>query len=362
MQRRKFLTTAAVGGLTLSSTSALGQANSKTRSRRNRWRLVMAIPKTLPIWGPGIERFAKNVNTMSQGEIDIRVYGAGEMVPALQVFDAVKSGRVQMGHAASYYWQGMLPAAPFFTCAPFGLDPAGMRAWLKSGAQDLWDELYQPHGVFALPCGNTGMQMGGWFNKEINSMRDFRGLKMRIPGIAGSVIEKAGGQPMLVAGGDIFTNLTTGVIDATEWVGPYHDYVLGLHRAAKFYYYPGWHEPGPVLELIINRKAWNELSDDLKQIITSAAAEADRDIHAEWLVKDAEYLEKISQLKDVRIKPFPDEVLKSLQQLSQEVSEEVAKTSPLAKKIHESHQTFIKSYHELQKVTQWAYAKTLSKT
>ena len=248
----------------------------------------MAIPKTLPVWGTGVERFSNQVREMSDGELDIRVYGAGEMVPALEVFNAVKSGRVQMGHSASYYWQGMMPAAPFFTSVPFGLNANGMRSWIKNGGgQELWDRLYEPHNLFALPAGNTGLQMGGWFNKEIKTIKDFSGLKMRIPGLGGKVVEKAGGKPILVAGGEIFTNLSTGVIDATEWVGPLHDYTMGFQKAAKYYYHPGWQEPGPVLEMLINKDEWKKLPKNLQEIVKVATSALDADIYSEWISKDA---------------------------------------------------------------------------
>jgi len=346
--RRGFFAALAAGAVT--APAVLSQ------SRKNfNWRLVLAVPKTLPVWGPGVKEMLEQIELMSEGQLKIRMYGAGELVPALQAFGAVKSGRVEMAHAASYYWQGMMPSSAYFTCAPFGLDANGMRAWLQADGQVLWDELYAPHGVFSLPCGNTGMQMGGWFNKEINRIEDFRGLKMRIPGIASAVIQKAGGQPMLVPGGEIYTNLSTGVLDATEWVGPYHDYILGLHQAAKFYYYPGWQEPGPVLELIINRQAWQTLPPHLQAVVRAAAAAADLKIHATWMAQDAIYLEKIAALETVQIKPFPPEVLTKLKSLAEEVTQDIAKTSPLAEKIYHSHQTFLASYQRLQKVTAWAY-------
>lgn len=324
--------------------------------RRSRMRLVMAIPKTLPVWGPAVEKFAQDVRKMSEGSLDIKVYGAGELVPALEVFNAVKAGRVQMGHSASYYWQGMMPASPFFTAVPFGLNANGMRAWIQfGGGQQLWDELYAPHNVKAFPAGNTGMQMGGWFNKEIKTIKDFKGLKMRIPGLGGKVIEKAGAKPVLVAGGEIYTNLSTGVIDATEWVGPLHDYTMGFPKAAKYYYYPGWHEPGPVLELLINKKIWSGLSGELQAIIHAASGSLDRDIYAEWLLKDAEYLEKIKSEGKVQIREFPEAVMKQLHKYAEEVKVEVSKTSTLAKKIYDSHEAFAKRYKQHQFVSELAY-------
>ena len=265
-----------------------------------------------------------------------------------------------MAHSASYYWLGKLPASVFFTSVPFGLNTNGVRAWLRSGGgQELWDELYKPHGVLSLPAGNTGMQMGGWFNKEIKSLEDFKGLKMRIPGLGGRVVAKAGAKPTLVAGGEIYTNLSTGVIDATEWVGPYHDYIMGFYKAAKYYYNPGWHEPGPALELMINQKAWESLPKDLQAVVRSCAAELDRDMHAEWLYQDAVYLKKIKSEGKVKIKSFPKPVIKSFRKFADEAKLEIANSSPLAMKIYKSYSQFQKIYDAHQNVTERPYFGSL---
>ena len=204
MDRRNFLKTST---LVASSSVLTAPTVLRASTKKHRWRLALVVPKTLPIWGTGVVSFAKEVKEMTSGRLDIRVYGAGELVPALQVFEAVKSGAIQMGHGAAYYWQGKMPASVFFTAVPFGMNSQGMKSWLEFEGQDLWDELYKPHDVFALPAGNTGLQMGGWFNKRIESPTDFKGLKMRIPGLGGKVLERLGGKPTLVAGSEIYTNL-----------------------------------------------------------------------------------------------------------------------------------------------------------
>lgn len=363
MKRRKFIADSAVA---LGAAAAIGctskktsQTTTSTRTKFN-WRLVMAIPKTLPIWGTGVEAFAEKVKVMSGGDLTIQVYGAGELVPALGTFDAVQAGQVEMGHAAAYYWQGKIPAASFFTAVPFGLNVAGMNSWLKSGGQALWEELYAPYGIIGLPAGNTGLQMGGWYNREIKAAADFKGLKMRIPGLGGKVIAKLGAEPVLVAGGEIYTNLATGVIDATEWVGPYHDYVLGLHKVAKYYYYPGWHEPAPVLELMINKAAFEKLPTDLQQIIRTAASELDRDMYAQWLAEDMVHLAKIRTETNVEVREFPADVLKSLKAASAEVKEEVAASSALARKIFDSYSQHQTAFDALQDVTERAYFRAQS--
>lgn len=356
MDRRQFFHASGLIWASLGAAPTLLRASTKTY----RWRLVMVIPKHLPIWGEGVLAFAEKVKLMTEGRLDIKVFGAGELVPALQTFEACSTGRVEMAHSAAYYWQGKLAPAVFFTSVPFGLPAQGMRAWLYGGdGQRLWDELYEPHGIFSLPAGNTGMQMGGWFRREINSVKDFSGLKMRIPGLGSKVIEKLGAKPMLVAGGEIYTNLATGVLDATEWVGPYHDYLLGLHKVAKFYYHPGWHEPGSVLELMISKKAWQELPLAYQEVVRTAASDLDATMNARWLAKDAEYLEKIKALGDVEIRAFPDDVLKKLKETSYEVQNEVGRTSPLAGRILQSFRQFQKGYEGLQHATLGAYLRAL---
>ena len=352
MERRSFLkktSIAAAGGLAMSSTAF-------AKRTRFKWRLVMVIPKTLPIWGAGVQEFAKKVALISDGDLKIKVYGAGELVPALGTFDAIKSGRVQMGHSAAYYWQGKIPAAVFFTGVPFGMNAEGMRSWISyGGGQQLWDELYGKYGLIAMPAGNTGMQMGGWFNREIKTINDFKGLKMRIPGLGGRVLSKVGAKPMLVPGGEIYTNLATGVIDATEWVGPYHDYVMGFYKAAKYYYNPGWHEPGSVLELMINKEAWQKLPKDLQTLVRTCAAEMDRNMHAEWLAKDAEYLQRIIKEGKVSLKSFPKKVTRVLKEKADEAKKEIAATDPQAKRIYDSFTAFQSRMASLHNMTEKAY-------
>lgn len=358
MKRRELLKHSLLaGGVSTLSFPSILRASRKDQFR---WRLVMAIPKTLPIWGEGVSQFAEKIKIMTDGGLTIRVYGAGELVPALGTFDAIQAGQVEMGHSAAYYWQGKIPASVFFCSVPFGLDMNGMRAWLAyGGGQLLWDKLYAPFGVIALAGGNTGMQMGGWFRKPIDTIKDFSGLKIRIPGVGGQVLAKLGANPILVAGGEIFTSLTTGVIDAAEWVGPYHDYLLGLHKAASYYYYPGWHEPGPTLELMINKQAWQKLPAYYQQIVRTAAMEMDWQIGSHWLAKDAEYLEKLKNEQKIKIQAFPSSVLTKLYEMSEIVKSEIAKSDPMAKKIYDSYVNFQKSYKKLLDISSKKYFEIL---
>ncbi len=208
---------------------------------------------------------------MCGGRIQVKVYGAKELVPAFEVFDAVSRGTAEMGHGAAYYWKGKNEAAQFFSTVPFGLTAQEMNGWIyHGGGQALWEELYDQFGLVPAPAGNTGVQMGGWFNKEINCLADLKGLKMRIPGLGGEVLRRAGGTPVNLPGGELFTSLQSGTIDATEWVGPYNDLAFGLYKAAKYYYYPGFHEPGTFLEAMINQKALESLPEDLQAIVMNA--------------------------------------------------------------------------------------------
>ena len=305
------------------------------------WKMVTTWPPNFPVVGEGCNLFAQWVEAMSGGRMKIRVYGGGELVPPLEGFEAVSNGAVEMGHGAGYYWAGKVPAAQFFTAVPFGMNAQQMNAWIISGGgAELWEEVYDRFNLLPMPCGNTGMQMGGWFNKEINSASDLQGLKMRIPGLGGKVLNKAGGTALLVAGGEIYTNLERGVIDATEWIGPYHDYKMGFYRVAQYYYYPGWHETGPVLELMINKPKFQKLPSDLKTIIRTAAMRSNNWMLAEFDAKNYIYLNKLIKEENVDVRPFPDEVLSQLQGFTAEAIDELTTKDPESKKVYEAYQKF----------------------
>ncbi|RMD83909.1 MAG: TRAP transporter substrate-binding protein [Candidatus Dadabacteria bacterium] len=356
MKRRAFLQKSAAG-IVVGATAA-APAILRASPRKLRWRLALAVPKTLPVWGEAMERFARSVELMSEGRLKIKVFGAGELVPAFGTFDAVKSGALQMASSASYYYQGKIPESPFFSSIPFGMNAEGMNAWLVAGGgQELWDELMHPHGVTCLPCGKSGYQTTGWFNKEIKSVEDFKGLKIRIPGLAAKVYAKLGAIPVLLPGGEVFTSLSTGVIDAVEWVGPYHDYIMGFHKAAKYFYFGSWHEPGTNLELMINKKAWDSLDESLKLVIKTAASDTDRWMLSKWSAKNAEYLQKIKKEGKVQIKELPISVLKKLKECSDEILAELANSSKMAKKIFESFKSFQKNYEEYNDLSERAYIK-----
>lgn len=308
------------------------------------WRMVTAWSPHFPLLGEGAEDLAKNIETMSGGRIKIKVYGGGELVPPLETFDAVSQGVAELGHSASYYWAGKTPAAQFFTSLPFGMNTSQMNAWLYyGGGIDLWHEVYRQFNLLAFPCGNTGAQMGGWFNKEINSINDVKGLKIRFPGIGGKVINKAGGSAVLSAGSEIYTNLERGVIDATDWIGPYHDYLMGFHEIAKYYYYPSWAEPTGVIELLINKSAYESLPIDLQSIVKEAASIQNAKLTGLFKKRNAEYYNKLKNETKVEFRKFPDDVLNSFKKFSKEAIDEIVQSDSMSYKVFESY----KKYHEL---------------
>ena len=336
MKRREF-----VGGLAVATglaACAKGESECSTAGTVSgeafEWSCVTSWPPKFPGLGMGVENMAARIEQASAGRLKIKVYGGGELVPAFEVFDAVSRGAVEMGHDASYYHKGKVDAALFFTSIPFGMNSRELEAWIYyGGGLELWRELYEPFNLVPFPCGNTGVQMGGWFNREINSMADLDGLKMRIPGLGGEVLRRAGGTPVTLPGAEIFTSLQTGAIDATEWVGPYNDVSFGLHKAAKYYYYPGWQEPGPGLETIVNRAAWESLPPDLQAIVEVTCQSITTDMTAEYTHGNAHSLQQVLNDPDIEVRPFPDDVLRGLEAISQEVVEEMMANDPAAAKI-----------------------------
>ncbi|MEM7026774.1 MAG: TRAP transporter substrate-binding protein DctP [Pseudomonadota bacterium] len=326
----------------------------------HRWKMVTTWPANFPIFQEGAVKFAEDVKVMSNGRLEVQVYAGGELVPALQVFDAVSQGIVEMGHGSPYYWAGVVPAAQFFSTVPFGMTAKGMNAWLyNGGGLELWHELYEPFNLIAFPMGNTGLQMGGWFNKKIESIEDIKGLRMRIPGLGGKVFKNAGGNPVLMAGGEIYTALERGTIDATEWVAPFHDMRLGLNRAAEFYYYPGWHEPGTSFELMINLSKWNELETDLQKMVEITAAAT-----SEWIYAQMEYhnqlaLRELRQKKNVSILPFPQDVLSELQLVTKQTLDEEAENNADFKRVYQAYNEFRGSYQKWNELADQPYSDSL---
>ena len=360
---KKFLTLFIILGITSCTNETTdSETVSIDKNKTYNWRLVTSWPKNYPGLGMAPERIADLVDEMSDGQMTITVYGAEEQVPAFGVFDAVSSGSHQMGHSGGYFWKGKVPAAQFFTSVPFGLTADEINAWVnRGGGLELWREIYEPFNIYPIPAGNTGTQMFGWFNKEINSLEDVKGLKMRIPGIGGEVLKEAGGIPVTLPGGELFTALQTGVIDATEWVGPYNDLTFGFHQAAKYYYYPGWHEPGPMLELIINLDEWNSLPKHLQAIIETATKAVNQDMLDEYLAKNNQALTELVEVHGVELRRLPDDVIEEFRMISDQILEELAQEDETIAKVYNSYKSFKEDVSEYHKISEDAFIEARNK-
>lgn len=332
MSRRR----AMAAGLT--GAAALGLAAPAIAQGKRTLRLVTAWPKNFPGPGVGVERFAQRVAAATDGQIEIKVYAAGELVGAFEAFDAVASGAADMYHAAEYYWQGKSPAFNFFTSVPFGLTAQEFNAWIHhGGGQALWDEVSAQFNIKAMPCANTGVQLGGWFTREINSLEDLKGLKMRMPGLGGEVFRRLGVNIVALPGPDIFPALQNGTIDATEWIGPYNDLAFGFHRVAKFYYVPGIHEPGSCLSLGINLGVWATLTPAQQAIVTHAALAEDGFTMAEITMQSGPALQTLLSAHGVELRRFSDPILAELARVGEEVVAESATADPLTARVHASY-------------------------
>ena len=342
MERRRFIVKAG-GALVAAGAAAVVEAPSVIAQQKYQWRMATSWTPALDILQGGAQRFAKIVDEMSGGRLKIQVFAAGELIPAFGVFDACSQGTIECYNSASYYYAGKEPATQWFTAVPFGLNAQGTSAWYYYGdGIKLWEETYKPFNLVPRPGAPTGVQMAGWFRKKINTIADYKGLKMRIPGLGGKVVAKAGGTVVLTPGGEIYTALERGVIDASEWVGPYDDMKLGLHQTARYYYFPGWHEPGTTGEFVFNKKAYDGLPADLQRILDHAATTTQTTALMEYESKNGTALQKLrADFKaKVEILGVPAEVMKELKKLALEVNKEESEKSPMAKKVFESYTKF----------------------
>ncbi|MGB5617804.1 MAG: TRAP transporter substrate-binding protein [Desulfobacterales bacterium] len=374
MKRRDFLRKASIGAAAaLAATAGILGCGKKEEEKKEaaapavitekkyEWKMVTTWPPKLPVLQDGCERLAKRMEEVSDGRLKIQVFAAGELVPPLESFQAVSDGTVEVGSGASYYWAGKEPATQWFSAVPFGMNAQGMAAWFHGGdGLKLWEECYAPFNLVPRPGGSTGVQMGGWFNKKINTIDDYKGLKMRIPGLGGKVVAKAGGTVVLTAGGEIFTNLERGVIDATEWVGPLHDLRMGFYQAAKYYYYPGWHEPGTYLEYFFNKKAYESLPKDLQHMLDAICMENELWVLSQFEARNGAALQELITKHNVELIQFPEEVLNTLRKMSLEVVEEEAKKTPLATKVNDSFKAFQKVAGAWGTVSEKAYYDIIS--
>ena len=374
MKRRNFLTAAsgligaAIGGGAVWNFSKRRKgemAGPAVATGKRELTMVMTWPKKFPGLGTGAERLADSITAATDGRLTVKLYAAGELVPAFESFDAVSQGTADMMHAASYYWVGKSPGFAFFTAVPFGLTANELNAWVEwGGGQELWDSLSADFNMKSILAGNTGVQMGGWFRKEMKTLEDFKGVKMRIPGLAGSVLDKLGGSAVTLPGGEIFQALQSGTIDATEWVGPWNDRAMGFYKVAKFYYYPGFHEPGSGLECAFNLETWNSFSDADRVLLTGLCRAENNHMLAEYNAKNASALEDLVSTQGVQLKRFSSEIYAGLAKASAEVLEEkvLSGSDAKAKQIGEAFIAFRKEVAGWTKLSEQAYLEERAKS
>ncbi len=333
MKRRDFIrggTAAAVAGATVLAAPAIAQERIEVN-------MVATWPRDFPGLGVGAQRFAQRLIDASEGRMQVNYFAGGERVGPFDSFDEVASGNSHMYHGAEYYWKGKHPALAYFTSVPFGLTYIEMNGWVRfGGGQELWDEVSGEFGLKGLMCGNTGCQMGGWFRKEMNSPDDFKGLKMRMPGLGGDVLAKLGASPVSLPGAQIYENLVNGSIDATEWVGPWNDAAMKFYEAASYYYGPGMHEPGAVLSLGLNKDFWEGLSKSDQTVIEACAAAENDYMMSEFNAKNGASLRQLLDEQGVELRKFSDDIWDAFGDAADQVFAETVEHSDLARRVHES--------------------------
>ncbi len=354
MKRRDFIKKAGIGATGVVAASTL--STPAIAQDRIEMAIVATWGRDFPGLGTGAQRYAQTIQDISGGRIQVSYYAANERVGAFDSFDEVASGNAQGYHAADYYWKGRHPGWAYFTAVPFGMTFHEINAWIRyGGGQELWDELAGGFGLKCIMTGSTGAQAGGWFNKEINSPDDFNGLKMRMPGLGGDVIGKLGASPVTVPGGQIYENLVSGAIDATEWVGAWNDEIMKFYEAAKFYYTGGMHEPGSMIAAGFNAKFWHDLSDTDKAIISAAATQENEMMMTEYMGKSGAALARLKSDHGIKIRSFNDDVWDAMAEAADEVFEETRAHSDLANRIHESFAKSMKDTGGWLSITEGAY-------
>ena len=355
-----------IGGATLITSTYLGACDGGTPESPSkattfkkeviRWKMATSFPKNFPGSDLNAQKLKNNIELASDGRRKIEHYGAGEIVPAFEIFDAVRNGVIDCGVAAPYYWISKHKAIPFFCTIPGGMTGIEKFSWINyGGGQDLWDELYEDFGLKAILCGNTGVQMGGWFKKEILSINDFKGLKMRIPGLGAEIINQLGGTAVNMPAGEIMPALQQGVIDAAEWVGPWVDKISGFHKITKFYYGPGIHEPGTANELVMNINSWTKLSPSLKEIIKNVCNSIYIDSLGEYLHYNAQSLKELESVYNVKIKNFPEEITKEMFIISKKIVSEFAELGDIHRKIYDSWNKALIKFNRYQTFSDYGF-------
>ena len=339
MRRRGFL---AGAGAAAAGASAAALAAPAIAQGRTEWRMVTPWPRNTPGVGVNAQRFADRVTAMTDGRLTIRLFAAGELVPPFELLDAVMSDTADIAHGTPYYWVGKSKALNYFTTIPFGLTATELAAWLYfGGGMELWQEVYDGFGIRPFYAGNSGVQAGGWFRNEINTLDDLNGLKFRIAGLGGEVMRRLGATVVLTPPGEIGPSLMSGAVDGAEWIGPWNDLAFGLHRVAKYYYVPAFHEPGPGLEIIVERGKFEALPSDLQQIIEVAASATANETLADFHYHNIETLPTLVEEHGVELRTFSDDIVRALGRTTKEVLDELAASDPLTGRVHDSFMAFL---------------------
>ena len=356
MRRRAFL----YGGLGALAACSQPDAEraAETSSELHRWRMVTSWPPNFPGFGTSANRLAERIGELSDGRLEIEVFAAGELLPAFEVLDAVSRGSMQMGHSSPTYWRGALPASQLFSSVPFGMLPNEHKSWLyHGGGIELWREIYGTQGIMPFVAGNTGAQMGGWFNREINSSADLAGLTMRISGLGGEVMQRAGAVTVTLAGSELFTSLATGAIDATEWNGPFNDMAFGLHEVAQYYYYPGWHEPSAVLECLVSVEAYESLPPALQTVIETACMAEAEFVFTEFAARNQQALITLVEEHGIELRRFPDDVLATLRDHATVVMDDLAANDPTIARVYDSYSSFAATMGDWHEISEAFYSR-----
>lgn len=350
MKRRDFV--AGAGALTLAACTPLSDNDRKTI----RWRMATAWPRNMPVMHEGARLFAERVHQLSQGQLEIELHAAGELMGALDVFDAASQNEIQCYHAASYYWDEIEPATAWFSSVPFGMNAEGCMAWLLGDeGLSLWQDIYRRFSIVPFPMGATGMQMGGWFKAPLEEPADLLGLRIRMPGLGGRIYEKLGAKTILLPPSELVPAMQADLLDATDWIGPHIDTELGLDKVASHYYYPGWHEPAGILELGINSHAYDALPQHLKAIVRSCAAEVSQHMEASLAVLNGRAIHKLRNTPGITVAPFPPKLLELFHRIADETVENEAGKSVRARRVNESYKRFMARWLEWGRMANLGY-------
>lgn len=363
MKRRQIISTVALGAATTTVIGACGQTTSANSTGATsadlpsvRWRMATSWPKSLETIFGGAETVCNRISEMTEGRFIIQPFAAGEIVPGLQVLDAVQAGTVECGHTAAYYYVGKNAALGFGTSVPFGLNAQQQNAWLyHGGGLDAMNKIYSDFSVVSFPAGNTGAQMGGWFKREIRAVSDLNGLKMRIPGLGGEVMARLGVNVQVLPGGEIYLALERGAIDAAEWVGPYDDEKLGLNKAAQYYYYPGWWEPGSMLEVQVNRAAWDKLPKEYQEVFKAASYEANLNMLSQYDALNGAALKRMVE-GGTQLTAYSEEIMKAARAASFDLYEENAGKDAVYKEVYDGWKAFRQEVYEWNKINELSFA------